>query len=636
MNVLGVSSHYHESACCLLQGGRLTAAVQEERLSRVKHDPRLPTSAMRACLARAADADGAPFDLLDVDLIAYYERPTATLARQLAAGVPREAQQDRPWLDPHRVAREIRTLWGWDGPIYFADHHRAHAVSAYAFSGMDAAAIFTVDGVGEGTTTTYGRAAGRRVEVLDAVPFPHSLGLLYATLTSYLGFRVNSGEYKVMGLAPYGRPRHVDAICQLIAMGPDGQFLLQRRYVDFVRGARMYSDALCDLFGGPPRASGAPIEPRHRDIARSLQLVLEEILLEKLAWLRARVDLPDLCMAGGVALNAVANGRILREGPFARVFVPPAPGDAGACLGAAVLGWWAADGVGGDGVGGDGVGGDRVGDEAARDADDAERDGDDASARASCRPAGVTPSPMVDARLGPRYDTATCVAVLDALGLPWTDHRGDEDALLERTVDHLVAGGVVGWFHGAMEFGPRALGARSLLADPRDPAMRARLNERVKRREMFRPFAPSVHLAHAREHFDLDRPAPFMLSTCAVTSTLELPAITHVDGSARPQTVDPAVQPRYARLIERFHARTGCPIVLNTSFNVADEPIVCSPVDALLCFLRAGLDALVLEDALVERRDVPAALPALVEAWMQRDADAASASGIIGHLYTFV
>jgi len=572
LNVVGISAFFHESACCLLQDGRLVAAAEEERFSRVKHDPRLPVSAFRYCLKAGG------IGIADVDAVAYYESPVRKLARQLWSGVPLGDS------DPGRPERSIREGLGYEGPILFFGHHASHAASAFLFSGFSEASVLTIDGVGEWDTTTY----GRNLDVIERVEFPHSLGLLYSTITSYLGFAVNDGEYKVMGLAPYGRPRYADRVRQLVSSGPRGQLTLDLRYFDFVRGSRMYSESLCDLFGAPPRPRESEITAFHQDVAQSLQVVLEEILLEKVRWLHRETGSRRLCLAGGVALNCVANGRILREGPFEQLFVQPAAGDSGGCLGAAALAHLE-------------LTGERLSE------------------------------PMRHAFLGPSWTADEVGSMLAATGLETLDFRGREPELLEAVVDRLAAGKVVGWFHGRMELGPRALGARSLLADPRDPEMRDRLNGLVKKREAFRPFAPSILLAHAREHLDLDHPSPFMLETCRVVSPLSLPAATHVDGSARPQTVDPETAPRYAALLEAFRRRTGCPMLVNTSFNVRGEPIVGSPVDALLCFGGTGIDALVLEDFVIDREALPDNLPGLLASWSRPR----SGFAVSRDLYTF-
>jgi carbamoyltransferase len=594
MNVLGLSAFFHESACCLLRDGRLAAAAEEERFSRVKHDPRLPVAAFRHCLRAGGLA------LTDLDAVAYYESPVRKLSRQLWAGLPEGGAPDLPWLDPGAPERAIREGLGWEGPIVICEHHRSHAASAFLFSEFAEAALLTVDGVGEWATTSYGRGRGAAVELFETVDFPHSLGLLYATLTSYLGFEVNDGEYKVMGLAPYGEPAYLAEMRRLVAPSPGvpgGQYRLDLRYFDFVRGRRMYSDALPRLFGAPPRRPEAEITRFHQDVARSLQAVLEEVLLEKAAWLHGRTGLSDLCMAGGVALNVVANGRILRDGPFERLFVQPAAGDSGACLGAAAL--------------------------------------------AHVELGGGRPEPLRHVYLGPRWTADEVAGLLRATGVAAQDFRGREGDLLEAVVDRLARGEVVGWFQGAMEMGPRALGGRSLLADPRDPGMRDRLNRLVKKREAFRPFAPSVLASRAGEHFDLDHPSPYMLETCRVISPLDLPAVTHVDGSARPQTVDDsaaAVAPRYAALLAAFERRTGCPLLVNTSFNVRGEPIVASPVDALSCLGVSGIDALALEDFLIDRAALPAHWADLLPAWREqaRSGFARGSAAIPADLYTFV
>jgi len=574
MNVLGISAFYHDAACCLLRDGRLVAAAQEERFSRIKHDPRLPVAAFRFCLEKGGIGPG------DLDAVAYYESPVKKLARQLWSG-------SRAPLDPTLQERAIRERLGVDAPLFYFDHHQSHAASAFFFSGFPRAALLTVDGVGEWATTTYGLGDGASLELFEQVEFPHSLGLLYSTLTAYLGFAVNDGEYKVMGLAPYGTPRYADRLRKLVRSSPGGGFTLDMRYFDFAGGSRMGSDAMCELLGGPPRRAGAEITCFHQDVASSLQTVLEEILLEKVRWLHERTGAADLCMAGGVALNCVANGRILREGPFARLFVPPAAGDAGACTGAAAL--------------------------------------------AHVALTGDVPDSLAHAFFGPSWSADEVAAILAATGLPVRDFRGAEDALLDEIAERLVRGEVVAWFDGPMEFGPRALGARSLLADARNPEMRERLNRIVKRREDFRPFAPSVLLAHAAEHFELDHASPFMLETCRVRSPLDLPAITHVDGSARPQTVDPASAPRFAALLEAFRKRTGCPLLLNTSFNRSGEPIVCSPEDALAAMAEPGIDALVLGSFVLDGAGVPANWSSLSQP-VQRSVSAT----LREDLYTFV
>jgi carbamoyltransferase len=601
MNVVGISAFFHESACCLLQDGRLVAAAEEERFSRVKHDPRLPVAAFRHCLTAGGIGPH------QIDCLAYYELPREKLARQLWAGVPAATPPDLPWLDPRNPERALREGLGYEGPLRCYPHHASHAASAFLYSGFDEAAVLTVDGVGEWATTTYGHGLGNRLTAFEQVEFPHSLGLLYSTVTSYLGFGVNDGEYKVMGLAPYGSPRHAAALSRLVESLPGGQYRLDMRYFDFIRGRHMDSPALADLLGAPRRLPHEPLTDFHCDVARSLQAVLEEVLLDKVRYLHARTGAADLCMAGGVALNCVANGRIRREGPFARLFVQPAAGDAGGCLGAAALAY-------------------------------AELSAGEAGAAGGWRP-----EPLRHVFLGPRWSAAEIGELLAAAELPAADFRGREAELLAAVAERLAKRQIVGWFHGASELGPRALGGRSLLANPQDPEARPRLNRSIKQREEFRPFAPSVLAEHAADHFDLDHPSPFMLETCRVVSPLALPAVTHVDGSARPQTVDDDDAPRFAALLREVGRRTGCPMVVNTSFNTRGEPIVCSPVDALITMARSGIDALVLEDFLVDRAALPAHWAALLPAWLERRSSGFAAGGPGGNggllpadLYTFV
>ncbi len=558
-NIVGISALYHDSACALLQDGSLTAAVQEERLSRLKHDPSFPRRAFQYCV------DQAGLTCADLDAVAYYEHPVRKLHRQVSLFSRQLTRSDlvRYWLSARQPAADIRAQLGYDGEVIFVEHHEAHAASGFYFSPFDEAAILTVDGVGEWATSSYGHGHGSTLRLKGGVKFPHSLGLFYSTITSYLGFKVNDGEYKVMGLAPYGKPRYLRQMSELIRAVPGGGFALNLDYFDFTRSDRMYSEAFVDLIGIPPRQRGEPVTSDHQDLARSAQLALEEIMLSEVRHLHDLVPVDNLCMAGGVALNCVANGRIRREGPFARIFVQPASGDAGGALGAAAL--------------------------------------------AHVRIGGIEPIAALEhAYLGPEYSSAEVVAAWRGIvGTP-RDYSRDDGALFADVAERIASGQVIGWCDGRMEFGPRALGARSILADPRDPGMRDRLNVVVKKREEFRPFAPAVLEQEAGAHFALDRPSPFMLDTAQTISAIALPAVTHVDGSARVQTVDDRTAPRFARLLQAFKARTGCPVLLNTSFNLADEPIVCSPVDALISFSRSRLDALVFGDVLIDRRDLPA------------------------------
>jgi carbamoyltransferase len=564
VNIIGVSFGYHDSACCLLQNGRIVAAAQEERFSRVKNDSSFPAAAFRYCLEEAA------LSIAEVDCVAYYEDPVQKLGRQLwmgmLPGLPRGrgASIQRRALGTH-PQEEIEIVTGYDGRIEIVDHHLSHAASAYFYSGFDDAAVLTVDGVGEWPTTTYNCARGIQIERLEQVDFPHSLGLFYSAVTGYLGFEVNEGEYKVMGLAPYGQPKFANEIRRLVEVGADGQYRLNLEFFSFLQDERMFSERLCELLGAPARSPETQITQFHKDVARSAQLVLEEVLLAKVRYLHGRVPSENLCLAGGVALNVVANSRCLREGPFKRLFVQPAAGDAGGCLGAAAM--------------------------------------------AHARLAGAHPhaEPLRQVYLGPANCVESIGNVLQSTEVAHRDYRDDEAGLIERVVDLLIEGKVVGWVCGRMEFGPRSLGARSIIADPRRPDMRDRINALVKQREAFRPFAPAVLEQSAAEHFALDHPSPFMLEVCQVISPIPLPAVTHVDGSARVQTVTAGTNRRFAELLRRFHDRTGCPILLNTSFNLRGEPIVCSYLDAISTFARSKIDALVLEDFVLDSADIPRA-----------------------------
>lgn len=554
-NVIGISAHYHDAACCLLQDGVLIAAAEEERFSRKKHDPGIPKSAFNYCLRAGG------IGIKDIDAVAYHEQPTKKLARQicmLAEGL-RPDFESLLRLNARRPEQDIREKLGYEGPIQFFSHHQSHAASAFYYSEFDDAAIMTADGVGEWETTSYGRGHRDNLELFESVEFPHSLGLLYSAITGYLGFEVNEGEYKVMGLAPYGKPVYQDQVSALITNLSKGQYRLNLEYFDFNSVDRMYADEMIALFGNPPRRPQDELVDFHRDIARSLQVVLENILLDKAAYLQKETGLENLCMAGGVALNCVANRRILREGPFRRLFVQPAASDAGCCLGAAAL------------------------------------------AFRQLGYNGPQRHKMEHASFGPGYSPAEIANLIESAGLDAVDFSGRETALLEEVARHLSEGKVVGWFQGRMEFGPRALGSRSILADPRNPAMRDRINALVKNREAFRPFAPAVLESRAAEHFDIDHPSRFMTETCQVISPIPLPAVTHVDGSARVQTVDDSGNSRFCGLLKAFEKCVGCPILLNTSFNIKGEPIVCNPIDALVSFIRSDIDLLVLEDFIIHR-----------------------------------
>ena len=553
-NVIGISAFFHDSACCIIQNGQLIAAVQEERFSRKKNDPGLPEKAFLYCL----EAAGIGID--EIDCIGYYEDPVKKTSRQLWSGNHKLSIEAALEMNPRYPIKAIHEQLGYDGPVSIYDHHQSHAASSFYFSGFDSAAILTADGVGEWATTTYGKGEGADLEILEEVNFPNSMGLLYSTITNFLGFKVNSGEYKVMGLAPYGQPKYVDQIREMIKLKDKGQYELNLPYFDFLKGERMYADEIEALFDLKARERDSEILQAHMDIAKSLQTVLEEIMLSKAVYLHEITGSKNLCMAGGVALNCVANGQILRNGPFEKLYVQPAANDAGCALGAAALAYRELAGTG-------------------------------------------LKKPLEHVYLGPEYSSSDIEHLLGATSLKFHDFQGKTEELLAEVVSRLEQGKVIGWYNGRMEFGPRALGARSILADPRRSEMRDLINTMVKKREGFRPFAPAVLNEHKSNHFELDHESPFMLETCQVKSDLSLPAITHVDNSARVQTVTSKTNPRFARLLEKFYESTDCPILLNTSFNVKDEPIVCAPEDAINSFITTDIDCLVLQDFLLIKEE---------------------------------
>lgn len=559
MIIVGVSALFHDAACAIVVDGRLAAAAQEERFTRRRFDESIPVYAFAHCLRQAG------VGINDIDCVAYYEEPWKKLERQLWMGLPQMPPVSRRALfrlDATRPVREIRDRLGYDGKVLTVGHHEAHAASAFYCSGFSEAALLTIDGVGEWATTTYGKGDAHGVHVLEEVRFPHSLGLLYATLTAYLGFEVNSDEYKVMGLAPYGRPIYLDRLRNLVEDLPNGQFRLDTRYFDFAGTNKMFTPALADLLGIPPREPDDDISSAHQNVASSLQILLEEIVLKKLNYLSDITQSDCVCYAGGVALNCVANARLMRQGPFRNWFIQPAAGDAGSAAGAALLAHHRLTG-------------------------------------------GFNRQRMTDVRLGPEYDDHYLRKMLKQGDVSYDDYAGRMADLLSATASRLAQGKVVGWFQGRMEFGPRALGSRSILADPGNARMRDHINAMVKKREAFRPFAPAVVAEGCGEFFELDRESPFMLETAQVRKNVSLPAVTHVDGSARVQTVDREVDPRFHALLTEFGRLTGYPVLLNTSFNMRGEPIVCDPSDAISCFVRASLDVLVAGDIMVERQAIP-------------------------------
>lgn len=602
--ILGISAFYHDSAATVVVDGDIVAAAQEERFSRKKHDAAFPARAIGYCLREAGLTPG------HLDYVVFYEKPLTKFERLLEtylafapAGLESFSMALPVWLKEKLHLRRV-ILQGLGGPtkarLVFTDHHESHAASAFFPSPFEEAAILTLDGVGEWTTTAWGTGAGNRIALTHHLQFPHSIGLLYSALTYYCGFKVNSGEYKLMGLAPYGRPVYVDAIYKnLIDLKPDGSFWLNMEYFNYCQGLTMTSKAFHRLFGGPPRQPESDLLERHLDLAASIQVVTEEIILRMARELHRQTRHKYLVLAGGVALNCVANGRLLREGPYKDIWIQPAAGDAGGSLGAALFVWHHLLG---------------------RPRHPGGRDSQKGSF------------------LGPQFTSEQIRDFLERNEIIY-DYLPNERELVDEVADLLARDKVVGWFQGRMEFGPRALGARSILGDPRSPKMQATMNLKIKFRESFRPFAPCVLQEHAHEWFAL-RPgqeSPYMLLVAPVLDEHRVPipeaeqrimetdpdlrhrvnvvrstvpAITHVDYSARVQTVDEWRNPRLARLLEAFHQQTGCPVLVNTSFNVRGEPIVCTPQDAYRCFLCTEMDALVLEDCLLHKTRVKEAVDA--------------------------
>lgn len=588
MRVLGLSCDYHDAAAAMVVDGQVVAAAEEERFSRRKHDPGLPVNAIASCLAIAG------LDPDDLDAVVFHEKPLAVVNRVVTA------RQRRGPVALGRFAREMPTLLGQNAlvgfrieqalrrlgatrapKIAFGEHHLSHAYAAFGPSPFGSAAILTIDGVGEWATATIGHGLGSRVELLEEQRYPDSLGLLYSLMTYWCGFEVNEGEYKLMGLAPFGVPRFAGPLAEVASVHPDGSLQVRHRAVRWWESTRRPSKELVSLLG-PPRRPGAPLTQRDADIARSVQDVTETAVLAMAQHAHELTGEPSVCLAGGVALNCVANGRLVREGPFSQVWVQPSPGDAGSAIGAAI--WYAHN---------------ELGERRSRD----DRDADS----------------MAGSQLGPWFDGEQISGWLSDEGV---EHRRleDVDELSRAVASRLADGAIVGWFRGRMEFGPRALGHRSILADPRSPDVHREVNVRVKGRESFRPFAPAVLWEQTAEWFELDRPSPYMLLTCRVaehrlvpvdrepesfearasTVRSQIPACTHVDGSARVQTVHPGSSPDFHRLLSAFFERTGCPVLLNTSFNRAGDPIVCTPQDALDTARSTGLDLLVLENCLIE------------------------------------
>ena len=589
--ILGISAFYHDSAACLLRDGEIVAAAQEERFTRKKGDAGFPQHAAQYCLKAAGVRPS------DLAYVGFYDKPLLKFERILETylGVaPRGFTQFRlagpAWMKEKLFQdREIRSALRYDGEVLYAEHHESHAASAFFPSPFEEAAILTVDGVGEWATASFGTGRGNDLELLQDLHWPDSLGMLYSAFTYFTGFKVNSGEYKVMGLAPYGEPKYVDAIYrELIDLREDGSFTLNQKYFNYLTGLTMTDGAFDKLLGGPARVPESKLTQREMDLARSIQVVCEEIIMRMARTVHRQTGMENLCLAGGVALNCVANGRLLREGPFKRLWIQPAAGDAGGALGVAQLIW-----------------------------------------HRHCRQPRTIASgndAMRGAYLGPEFSPDEIREYLDTQGAIY--ERLERHCLLERVARLLAEEKVVGWFDGRMEFGPRALGARSILGDPRSPRMQAQMNLKIKFREGFRPFAPSVLRERVQDYFELDCDSPYMLLVAPVKRERQIPmtaeqrglwgidqlnvlrsdipAVTHIDYSARIQTVSRDTNPNYYDLIKEFERLTGCAVLVNTSFNVRGEPIVCTPADAYQCFMRTHIDYLVLGPFLLDKSQQPA------------------------------
>ncbi|NQV42521.1 MAG: carbamoyltransferase [Candidatus Marinimicrobia bacterium] len=585
MNILGISAFYHDSAACLIRDGQIISAAQEERFTRKKHDHDFPTNAIEYCLKEAG------IDQQDLDYVAFYDKPFQKFDRLLNTyltyaplGFASFLKAMPLWLKQKLWIKDfIADELQFQGKILFPEHHQSHAASAFFPSPFQDAAFLTIDGVGEWTTSSYGIGENNKIEIMGELHFPHSLGLLYSAFTYFTGFRVNSGEYKLMGLAPYGNPEYVHIIKEkLIDLKDDGSFKMDMQYFNFAAGLTMTNKKFAKLFGGPPRKPESDISQREMDIARSIQEVTEDILLKMVSHVHKETRKSNLVLAGGVALNCVGNGRILREGPFENIWIQPAAGDAGGALGAALFTWH------------------QYLDQARE--PHAQRDSQSGS------------------YLGPDFSDIDIKAYLDSNKIPY-HHFEDRD--LYTSVAQLIADEkVIGWFQGRMEFGPRALGNRSIIGDARSPEMQSTMNLKIKYRESFRPFAPSVLSERSSDIFDLEEESPYMLLVAQVKRELwreentdksgldminsprsTVPAITHVDQSARIQTVNATDNPRYHALISSFYELTGSPVIINTSFNVRGEPIVCQPEEAFTCFMRTDMDHLVLGNYLLNKSE---------------------------------
>ncbi len=597
MYILGISAFYHDSAACLIRDGEILAAAQEERFTRVKHDYRFPRNAIKFCL------DFKNISIKDISYVAFYEKSSTKFDRLLKTylmyapvGFVPFSQALPVWLKEKLwIKQEIRKILGFSGTVITPEHHESHASSAFFPSPFEKAAILTMDGVGEWATTSFGYGKKNSINLNNQINFPHSLGLLYSAFTSFTGFRVNSGEYKLMGLAPYGEPKYKSLIYdKLIDVKDDGSFRLNMKFFNYCAGLTMTNKKFASLFGRQPRKPESPITKSDMDLAASIQVVTEEVVLKIAQHIHKKLDLDYLCLGGGVALNCVANGRLLREGPFKNIWIQPAAGDAGGALGAALYVWYQH------------LGNSR----SNKDRNDFQK----------------------GSYLGPSYSDKQIDKYLSENNLPFTRFKNCKELSIE-TAKLLNKGNVIGWFKGKMEFGPRALGSRSILGDPRSSNMQSQMNLKIKFRESFRPFAPSILSNHVEEWFRISRKgsenifaSPYMLLVGKINEKQikgensdnflvgfdrlkqvksKIPAVTHVDNSARVQTVDKNINPEYHNLLTEFYKLTGCPILINTSFNVRGEPIVESPIDAYRCFMRTEMDYLVLGNFLLSKSKQP-------------------------------
>jgi len=597
-HILGISAYYHDSAAAILSNGEIVAAAQEERFTRKKHDPSFPTQSILYCLNQAR------LGLKDIDYVVFYDKPLVKFERLLETylayapkGIHSFISAMPIWIKKKlffkkNFKQELSQLSGLSQkdlpPLMFTEHHQAHAASAFFPSPFNKAAILCLDGVGEWSTTTIWTGEANRLTPCWEIKFPHSLGLLYSAFTYYTGFKVNSGEYKLMGLAPYGEPIYVDLIYKhIVDLKADGSFRLNMDYFNYTIGLTMTNKRFAKLFNGPPRKPESKITQKEMDIARSIQTVTEDIILKIVKSIKREFDVDNLCIAGGVALNCVANGKLKKKGVFKNVWIQPAAGDAGCALGAAYSIWY----------------------------DYLEKE----------RIFNSKVDAMQGSLLGPSYSNNEIIKFLDEIKADY--QRLEDDQLLPKVASLVAQGAVVGWFQGRMEFGPRALGARSIIGDPRNKTMQAKMNLKIKYRESFRPFAPSVKSEEASTWFDIEGSSPYMLIVAAVNKDKRLlqetdnykisgfdklavprsviPAVTHVDFSSRAQTVHRQTSPRYWNLIDHFEQQTGCPVLINTSFNVRGEPIVCSPKEAYQCFIRTNMDYLVMENILLVKSDQP-------------------------------